>query len=45
MARAATCFCVAFPAAQLRMAPAPDPDPAELAANLAREANSMIRWF
>lgn len=45
MGRAATCFLELFPAAQLRMAPASDPDPAALGANLAHEASVMRDWF
>ena len=45
MARAATCFCTVFSPAQIRMAPAPDPAPQELAENVAREAHSLAQWF
>jgi uncharacterized SAM-binding protein YcdF (DUF218 family) len=45
MARAATCFCTVFPAAQIRMAPAPDPTPDALAENIAREARNLAEWF
>ena len=45
MARSATCFCAVFPPAQIRMAPAPDPHPEQLAENIAREAANLQTWF